>query len=443
MTDPYPVRPISPAEFDAYALVNQHAFHYGPGTDSDRADTLSRLEWDRTLAAFDPELAAPVGITGIYSFQMTVPGASLPVAGVTWVGVLPSHRRRGILSTLMRRQLSDIAARGESLAALWASEAGIYGRYGYGRASWHLAFDVRRGEGGVLPGAFGSGAFGSGAFGRGGAGAGGLRTRLVATADARPELAKVYDLVLQTRPGFFARNTAWWDRLLYDPESHRNGAGPLRCVLAQDDQGARGYALYSGTQRWEEPTFLPDSTLNVRELVAADAAASATLWNDLLSRDLVTSYHASLRPVDDPLLYQLADPRRVRPTLADGLWVRLVNVPAALTGRRYASPVDVVIEVHDSYLADNVGRWRLRAGPSGGSGGFSGGSGGFAASCERTSDPADLSLDVAELGAAYMGGTRLSAPAGAGLVTEHRPGAVRELSTAMSWDPAPWCPMIF
>jgi predicted acetyltransferase len=263
-------------------------------------------------------------------------------------------------------------------------------------------------------------------------GQGGLRTRLVAPADARLELAKVYDLVLQSRPGFFARNPAWWDRRLRDPEERRNGAGPLRCVLAEDDHGARGYALYSGVQRWGDITFLPDSTLSVRELVAADPAASATLWNDLLSRDLVTSYHAGLRPVDDPLLFQLADPRRVRPTLSDGLWARIVNVPAALTGRRYSCPVDAVIEVRDSYVAGNAGRWRLRAAADG-----------SAVSCERTTEPADLSLDIAELGGAYLGGTRLAALAGAGLVTEHRPGAVRELSAAMSWDPAPWCPLIF
>jgi predicted acetyltransferase len=333
MTDPYPVRPVTPDEFDAYALVTQHAFNESPIPDSDRSRVMSYFEWDRTLAAFDPDLGRPAGITLIYSFQLTVPGASLPAAGVTWVAVLPSHRRRGILTSLMRRQLSDVAARGEPLAILWASEAGIYGRYGYGRASWHLTFDVRRGEGALAP-----------------AIPAGLRTRLIPPADARPELAKVYDLVLQSRPGFFARDTAWWDRRLHDPESRRNGASPLRCLLAEDDQGTRGYALYSGTERWDDSTFLADSTLNVRELIAADPAASATLWNDLLSRDLVTSFRAGLRPADDPLLYQLA---------------------------------------------------------------------------------------------AYLGGTRLSAPAGAGLVTEHRPGAIRELSTAMSWDPAPWCPIIF
>jgi predicted acetyltransferase len=260
----------------------------------------------------------------------------------------------------------------------------------------------------------------------------------------------VYDLVLQSRPGFFARNELWWDKVLDDPEDQRKGASPLRCVLAEDNSGPRGYALYAGLQRWEDETFLPDSTLTVRELVAADPAASAALWGDLLSRDLTVDFRAQLRPVDDPLLFQLADPRRVRPQLSDGLWVRLTDMPSALAGRRYSSPVDVVIEVRDRDLPDNAGRWRLRTVASSGDAasgaelradGLS--ADGLGATCERTTDPADLALDVAELGAAYLGGTPLGTLANAGLVTELRPGAVRRLSAAMSWDPAPWCPMIF
>lgn len=416
MSDPYPVRPITPDEFDAYELVNQHAFQYAPTSSQGRSGQMSLIEWNRTLAAFDPELSRPVGVTAVFSFQLTVPGASLPAAGVSWVAVLPTHRRRGVLTSLMRRQLADI---GEPLAILWASEAGIYGRYGYGRASWTLTYDIRRGEGALIdvpPGP---------------------RVRLVPVPDARPELAKVHDLVLQSRPGFYARNTHWWDKALYDPPERRNGASPLRCLLAEDARGTRGYALYSAVHRGEGATFLPDNALNVRELIAVDAAASAALWQDLLSRDLVSSYRAPLRPVDDPLLFQLADPRRARPVLTDALWVRIMDLPAALTGRRYACPVDVVIEVTDRQRPGNAGRWRLSAGAA-----VPGGAG-FAASCERTTDPADLSLDIAELGAAYLGGTRLSAPAGADLVTEHRPGAVRQLSAAMSWDPAPWCPLIF
>ncbi len=147
-------------------------------------------------------------------------------------------------------------------------------------------------------------------------------------------------------------------------------------------------------------------------------------------------------PVDDPLLYQLADPRRARPQLADGLWVRITDAPAALAGRRYSCPVDMVIEVRDEILPSNAGRWRLTT-TGDGSGSGSGSGSGLAASCVPATSAADLAMDVTELGAAYLGGTRLGALAGAGLVAELRPGAVRQLSAAMSWDPAPWCPQVF
>ncbi|HLH57786.1 MAG TPA: GNAT family N-acetyltransferase [Streptosporangiaceae bacterium] len=414
MTEPYPIRPIAEDEFDAFHRVDEHAFHGSPLSADERVTVLSRFEFDRSLAAFDAGTA--VGIAATYSMRMRLPGVTAPVAGVSWVGVLPSHRRRGILSRLMRRQLTDIAAHGEAVAALWASEAGIYSRYGYGRASWHAAFTVRRGESALAADA---------------AADPGLRLRLTEPEQARPELAKVYDTVLETRPGFLVRTEPWWDRVLYDPEDRRKGASPLRCVLAEDDSGPRGYALYAGVGAWEDETFLPDSSISVRELVTADPAASAALWRDLLGRDLSREVRALLRPVDDPVLFQLADPRRLRPVVSDGLWIRIVDLPAALAQRRYARPVDVVLEVSDPLFPGNEGRWRLRAADTG------------QATCERVSGDADVSLGITQLGAAYLGGTRLGMLAGAGLVTELRPGTLAPLSTAMSWEPAPWCPIIF
>jgi predicted acetyltransferase len=426
---PYPIRPITEGEFDAFHLVDEHAFHGSPASDAELDRVLSLFEWTRSLAAFDG--ATPVGITGIFSLQLCVPGALLPTAGVSWVGVLPTHRRQGVLRSLMQRQLADIAAGDEPVAVLWASEAGIYGRYGYGRASWQLAFTLRRGEGALSPGLDP-------------ALADGLRMRLVVPSEALAELGKVYDVVLQSRPGFFARNEQWWRRILFDPEDQRKGASPLRCVLAEDDSGPRGYALYTGTGRWEDEFFLPDGSLDVRELVAADPAASAQLWANLLSRDLTNEFSARLRPVDDPLLSQLADPRRTRPQLSDGLWVRLIDLPRALAARRYSCPVNVVLDVRDSDLPANAGRWRLVTSADDADLAADGlAADGLAARCERTTDPADLVLDVASLGAAYLGGVRLGTLADAGLVTEVRPGTVRRLSAAMSWDPAPWCPKIF
>jgi predicted acetyltransferase len=259
------------------------------------------------------------------------------------------------------------------------------------------------------------------------------------------ELAKVYQAVLPGQPGFFARTDDWWERVWQDDPEERHGAGPVRCLLAEDGAGVRGYALYTTTQRWDEPTGLPEGSLVVRELIAADPAAGAALWYSLLSRDLVTTVTADLRSADDPVLFQLLDPRRARVQVSDGLWVRIIDLAGALAGRAYSGQVDVVLEVTDELIAGNAGRWRLRADGSGGTGGpgGTGGSSASAASCERTDLAADLALDVRELGAAYLGGTRLGTLAAAGLVTELRPGTLNRLSAAMTWDPAPWCPQIF
>jgi predicted acetyltransferase len=426
MADHYAIRPITDDEFAAFHRVHEHSFNSGPPPAARRPRMLRQFEADRSLAAFDPGLPAGldlVGTAGVYSFPMAVPGAVLPVAGVSLVAVLPTHRRRGILRSMMRRQLADIAARAqEPIAALWAAETPLYGRYGYGRASSHAFFRIRRGEGALSPSAPVDPA---------------LTLRLADPVQVAGDLAKVYSAVAARQPGFFERDDDWWERVLADPEEERHGASPQRCLLAADADGVRGYALYRTVARWEEGTALPDAALTIWELVSADPAAGAALWRDLLSRDLVTEITADLRPADDPLLHQLLDSRRARLQLSDNLWVRIIDLPAALTRRAYAGPVDVVLEVTDELLPANAGRWRLRA--TSGDGADAGG----AASCTRTDDPADIALDVRELGAAYLGGTRLGALAAAGLVTEARPGTLGRLSAAMTWDPAPWCPRIF
>jgi predicted acetyltransferase len=418
MSGAYPIRPISDSEFPAFYAVIEHAFNGTYPTEPELQHELTVFEFDRSLAAFDgPDI---VGTAGAVTFRMTVPGGAAAMGGVTAVSVLPSYRRRGILSSLMRRLLADVRDRGEAVAALFASEATIYGRYGFGIASAELDLTIRRGEG-VLPQQATAGQDPA------------PRLRIAEPRDAVPELAKVYDCLLPARPGLLARDDRWWDYVLWDPEHRRSGGSPLRCVIAEDKGGPRGYALFSGKPKWDDHG-IPSGTLQVNELMATDPAAYSAIWNDLLTRDLVGEVRARVRPADEPLLYLLADPRRARPLLLDGLWIRLVCVDEALTQRRYACPVDVVIEVTDDLFADNAGRWRLRApGPASPAGATA------AASCEQTSAPADLALPVQALGAAYLGGTRLSALAGAGLVSEMRPGALAALSAAMSWDPAPWC----
>jgi predicted acetyltransferase len=415
MADPFPLRRVTDDEYSAFRLVHQHAFNSAGASPAREARHRRMTDLDRSLGAFDG--AQLVGTTGIYSLRMAVPGAVLPVAGVSAVSVLPTHRRRGVLRSLMRRQLTDIAARGEEpVAALWASETPIYSRYGYGRASSTAYFEFGRGEGALAGHAPTDPA---------------LRLRLAEPADSRAELAQVFEAVLPGQPGFFARNEDWWGRVLHDEAQDGPGMGALRCLLAEDDSGTRGYALYVTHEGWEDGTALPAGTVGVRELVAADPAAYAALWGSLLDRDLVAKVAAGLQAAEAPLLFQLLDPRRARVRVGDGLWVRIIDIAAALSRRAYSCPVDAVLEVTDSLLPGNAGRWQLTAKDPGD------------ARCTRTDLPADVALDVRELGAAYLGGTRLGTLAGAGLVRELRPGTLAGLSAAMTWDPAPWCPQIF
>jgi predicted acetyltransferase len=418
MTVRYPMRAVTPDEFEAYCEVPTLAF--ADATVSPEHVEHERLvfEFDRSLAAFDGD--AMVGTAAAYTFQLTVPGGIAGAAGVTFVGVVPTHRRRGILSAMMRQQLADIVERGEAIAALWASETVIYGRYGYGCASGLLKHTIRRGEGALTPAAAGE------------AQSGGVRLRAGKPADLRTGLSKVYDAAVPRRPGMLARDTRWWDSVLNDPQSFRSGMSAQQCLLAEDDSGPLGYALYRTKPDWDQG--LPDGKLAIRELIADGAAATAALWADLLTRDLMAEVTAYQRPVDDPLLDILADRRRTRSHLIDGLWVRLTDVPAALSQRRYASEADVVIEVTDEVLPANAGRWRLQC-PGPGEGGK--------VSCERTTAAADVVLPVSVLGACYLGGTRLASLVTAGRVAERKPGAVARLSTALYSDPAPWCPSNF
>jgi predicted acetyltransferase len=416
MTDSYPVRPISAEEYPAFTAVLGEAF-LEPWPPEAAAVERGVLELDRTIAAVDgPEI---VGTATSYSFAVTVPGARARAAGISEVSVRPSYRRRGILTAMMRHQLSDARSRGEAIAILFASESGIYARYGFGLASWHLRLQIARGHGALRTGA---------TLGR----ADSPSLRAVQPAQAWEQLAQVYATALPGRPGMVARDDRWWEAMLADPPALRDGMSPLRGLLAEDASGPVGYALYRTKPVWQDGVAA--GTLRLRELVGTSPAASAALWSDLLDRDLVGEVVAPSRPIDDPLLAMLADPRRARASVNDALWVRLVDLPAALCQRRYSTGIDVVLDVIDPVFPDNAGRWHLLSGEP---------ADGRQAVCERTSRPADVLLTVQAAGAAYLGGASFGQLAGAGHVRELTPGAAGRLATAMSFDPAPWTCQIF
>lgn len=413
MSTSYPIRPISVSELPEFVRVGEHAFNSTWPTEPFINWERMVFEPERSLAAFDGDDI--IGTTTIMSFDLIVPGGEVPAAGVTSVAVLPSHRRRGVLTSLMNTQLRDISAGTEPVAALFASESVIYGRYGYGVATNHLSYNIKRGESLLaVP-------------------ANPPTLRIVDPKSVTSSLKQVYDAVRATRPGMMSRYKAYWEVMLDDPEFVREGSTQTNCVLAEGGSGPRGYVLYSVKPTWVREG-LPAHVLTVRELFGTDRDATLALWNDMLSRDLVGEVVVRSRPLDDPLLNELSDPRRTRASYTDGLWIRLIDLPAALTQRQYARDVDVVIEVSDDRLPANNGRWRLQAGGLGDE---------AKPTCERTAAEPDVALPVRVLGAAYLGGTRLGGLAAAGQITEIRPGAVAALSAAMSWDPAPWAPTTF
>lgn len=394
---PVDVRALSASELEPAYAVLESTFGTAPHPD-DVAVELGTVDPARFYGAWDGgELVATAGS---FDFSMTVPGGPLPVAGVTWVGVLATHRRQGVLTALMTRQLADLHDSGTPVAALWASEAGIYGRYGYGPASWRLELALPRGaafRAAVEPGAL----------------------RLV--PPGCEQVRETYARVAATTAGWPQRDAAWWDAAVHDPEHRRGGAGPLLCVATEG-----GYALYATAARWEHG--LPAGEVRVREVVAETPAARARLWRYLLDLDLMSTVRVPMAPPDEPLVLDLlAEPRAARAALGDGLHVRLVDLPAALAGRRYAADVDVALAVRDARCPWNAGTWRLVGGRDG-------------ASCTPTTDAPDLALSVADLGAAYLGGTPLRARS----VDERVRGALSRTSTAFGpLDGAPSCPFVF
>ncbi|MER6925718.1 sterol carrier protein domain-containing protein, partial [Streptomyces spiralis] len=251
------------------------------------------------------------------------------------------------------------------------------------------------------------------------------RLRYAAPADVLDACEAVYAALVPGRPGMLARRPGWERAGLLDPESERDGASPLQCVVAERDGEVTGYVRFRTKLGWDVGGH--DGTVRLEDLAALDPATDAALWRFLFGIDLTTTLTVRGRPVDDAWQYLVSDIRRCRPRRRDALYLRTVDVGAALAARTYQVPVDVVFEVEDAFCPWNTGRWRLSGDAKG-------------ASCERTSDAADLELSVRELGAAYLGGVSLTALAAAGRVRELRAGALAEAAVGFGVAVAPWLP---
>jgi predicted acetyltransferase len=406
---PDQLRPVTPETYPGFMRAMIEVFGEDPsGPYVDEPPPVAEL--DRTLGLWEGDRV--VATSGIYSRRLSVPGAVVPCAGVTWVTVAPTHRRRGVLTAIMRRQLDELHERqGEPVAALWAAEYPIYGRFGYAPATFRgglsglterlaLRADVDLGAG---------------------------RVEAVGVEEYRAAAVGLYDRVRRQVPGNLERDDRWWDRALSDLPHQREGSSALRFLRHVEPDGTvTGYASYRVKSGWTG-TGEPDGTLTVVEVRASGTPAYAALWRVLLSVDLVRHLRYPLGSADEPVRQLLTDARALHAQPVDALWVRLVDVDRALRARRYPTPINLVFEVRDPFCPWNDGRWHLTGHPAG-------------SFCEPTDRDPDLVVDVAALGAAYLGGVSLATMQAAGRVTECSPGAVTLAATAFGWPVTPWCP---
>ena len=399
----YELRAIRADETEAFGRALAEAFQFDP-REEELALWVELIDPERTLAAFvGYEMVAT---SELKSLRIAIPGAVVRMAGVSAVGVHAAHRRRGLLDRMMRTQLEAIRERGtEAIASLWASEAGIYGRYGFGLATRIAELTVRSAEASL-------------------SGVPEARPRTGAPADLLPAMRAVHDAFLPTWPGTIARDAKDWKVATIDFEADRDGAGRLRALVADGSGGPEGYALFAVRKGGADGS--PDDVVVLHELVATTPAARATLWEHLLRLSLSRSVRWARAAADAELVHMLADSGAVTSKLKDGLFVRLVDLSGALGARVYCAPVDVVLEVSDELCPWNARRWRLAGDQTG-------------ATCERSAAPADIALGARELGAAFLGGTTLAALAAAGRVEEHSPGAVAAASCAFRASREPWC----
>jgi len=387
----------------------RRAFGASLPTDEELAVSREITEFDRTLAFFDgPEMVATAGI---FSYEMTVPGGMLPCGGVTRVSVLSTHRRQGLLTAMMRRQLDDMHARGEPLAALYASEAPIYGRFGYGLATYQASVEVERPHAAFAKNVSGSG-----------------RLAMVDVPAAVGAFTRVWEQARRNQPGMLGLDARWMRNQLADLELSREGASPHYRVLYQTADNPSGFAIYRIKLAWDASG--PNGSLRLEMLVAATAEAYAALWRHVLDVDLMARVSAEMRPVDEPLRFLLADSRQPKTRIEDGLWLRLVDVPPALAGRRYAAEGSLRLRVRDAFCPWNDGQFELQGGPGN-------------AECRRHDANPDLAIDVADLAAVYLGGNRFRTLMQAGRVEELQKGAAARADAMFATDRAPWCPSHF
>jgi predicted acetyltransferase len=403
----FPIGPITRDEREAF--VRATGLSFGETLDDDEIAHMIAAELDdptRSLAARDGDRI--IGTSTVLDYTMSVPGADpVTCAGVTSVGVAPTHRRRGVMRSLMRRQLDDLHTGGTAWAALYASEAGIYGRFGYGVASRCQTFR--------LDGPWRQFTEPVDATG----------ITLVDIADATPPLSVMYEQVRADVPGMMSvPEDQWRLYLAHDPPGSRRGSSARHVATCGD----RGFVVYRIKRGWGDAG--PDGTVLVERCMATDSEAWRQLWSYVCNLDLVQHLEAHMRPVDDPLPWWLAERRRL--VITDGMscYIRLVDVGAALSQRGSTADTSVVLDVADPFCPWNARRWKL-AGD------------GRRLQCAATDEAVEAALDVRELGSLSLGGISPFELARAGLSEAHRPDALDRLGALLASRRPPWNPFVF
>ncbi|MET9696639.1 GNAT family N-acetyltransferase [Streptomyces sp. NPDC006529] len=395
------IREVPESDVDRALELAYMVFHDRPAKEV-RAHHRTMLLGCERLAAYDGD--ALVGFMAAHRFRLSVPGADLPCPGITFVSVAPTHRRRGVLTALMEEMLRRTADSGRPVAALWASESLIYGRFGYGSATQGATIEIDSTRPLALR-----------------VGPDGRPLRLIDPADAPDVLGPHHEASRARRAGRPTRDAyRWREEWLREEDEEDEELSPPRIIaLGEAGEPLAGYVLYRTKPEGDGGPLKAPGLVRVDELEADTPAVAAALWSCLAALDLTGRVVAHNRPLDDPLLHFAADRDQVRVTgQYPALWLRLVDVRAALTARSWAAPVDLVLEVADGRLPANAGRFRLAAGPDG-------------AAYETTGAAADLALDVRDLAACYLGGTRVAELVRAGLVEERTPGAAAALDDAL------------
>ena len=393
------MRNVSSDEFVQW--VHAEARAHGNRLNDDPEILRPHFDLDRSIAVFDQ--GTIIGGAHSHRLEISIPGGSAVIAGVANVQVQPTHTRRGVMTRMMHHQIKDIHERGEPLAGLFASESIIYGRFGYGVGSLYERWLIDR-QHNAYARPYESGG----------------RIVFVDPVDITKELPEVFRRSTIDRPGIFQRPLHHWERDSRAPEHRQGGPGGLFYAAYEDSGRVDGYVTYRTT----------GTTLIVNELMAATKEANCALWRFCFDLDRVTSTEALKRPVDDPLPWRLADPRRLQRSTRDGLWLRLIDVGAALMLRRYMHSDRLVVEVRDELCPWNEGRFELEGSAEG-------------ATCRNTSGSPDLVIAVSALASAYLGTISFSMLAQAGLADERTPSALLRADRMFAVQYRPWTPCNF